>query len=181
MCQYTYQRSVFSRRIIFALYRIKSEVENVLTTQLVSRDYVKTSLELIPSFPHPNYRCGPPQLPADSSLALVGVEPSALLQAIVRTSSLALPGSPYRYFLDLFWGFPGGTSVQNLPASAGDVRDMGLIPGLGRSPGGGQGNPLQYCCLQRSLVGYSPQCQKELDTIEGTQHVCIQAYSQARI
>ena len=37
--------------------------------------------------------------------------------------------------------------VKNLPASAGDVRDMGLIPGLGRSPEGGHGNPLQCSCL----------------------------------
>ena len=35
--------------------------------------------------------------------------------------------------------------VKNLPANAGDVRDTGLIPGSGRSPGRGQGNPLQYC------------------------------------
>ena len=41
-------------------------------------------------------------------------------------------------------GFPGGSVVKNLPANAGD---MGLIPGLGRSPGEGNGNPLQYSCL----------------------------------
>ena len=41
--------------------------------------------------------------------------------------------------------------VKNPPAGAGDVRDVGLIPGLGRSPGGGHGNPLQYSCL-RNLV-----------------------------
>ena len=37
--------------------------------------------------------------------------------------------------------------VKNPPANAGDARDMGLVPGLGRSPGEGNGNPLQYCCL----------------------------------
>ena len=37
--------------------------------------------------------------------------------------------------------------VKNPPANAGDVRDAGLIPGLGRPPGGGNGNPLQYSCL----------------------------------
>ena len=37
--------------------------------------------------------------------------------------------------------------VKNLPASVGDIRDVGSIPGLGRSPGGGHGNPLQYSCL----------------------------------
>ena len=39
-------------------------------------------------------------------------------------------------------GFPGDAMVKNLPANTGDVRDMGLIPGLGRSPGVGNGNPL---------------------------------------
>ena len=38
--------------------------------------------------------------------------------------------------------------VKNLPANAGDMRDAGLIPGSGRSPGGGQGNTLQYSCLE---------------------------------
>ena len=42
----------------------------------------------------------------------------------------------------------GISVVKNLSASAGDVRDMGSIPGLGRSPGGGRGNPLQYSCLE---------------------------------
>ena len=41
--------------------------------------------------------------------------------------------------------------VKNLPANAGDIRDMGLIPGLGRSPGGGHGNPLQYSCLENPM------------------------------
>ena len=38
--------------------------------------------------------------------------------------------------------FPGGAVVKNLPATAGDARDMGPIPGLGRSPGEGNGDPL---------------------------------------
>ena len=38
--------------------------------------------------------------------------------------------------------------VKNPPANAGDTRDVGSIPGLGRSPGGGYGNPLQYSCLE---------------------------------
>ena len=61
--------------------------------------------------------------------------------------------------------------MKNSPANAGDTRDAGLIPGLGRSPGGGHGNPLQYSCLgkshgQKSLVGYSPWGHKESDTTE---------------
>ena len=41
--------------------------------------------------------------------------------------------------------------VKNLPPNAGDVRDMGLIPGLGRSPGGGDENPLLYSCLENLM------------------------------
>ena len=66
--------------------------------------------------------------------------------------------------------------VKNPPASSGDIRDkrdMGSIPGLGRSPGREHGNLLQYSCLenphgQRSLVGYSPWGGKELDMSEVT-------------
>ena len=45
-------------------------------------------------------------------------------------------------------GFPAGSVVRNPPASAGDTGYAGLIPGWGRSPGGGHGNPLQYSCLE---------------------------------
>ena len=48
-------------------------------------------------------------------------------------------------------GFPGGAGVKNLPANAGDTRDAGSIPGLGKFPGGGHGNPLQYSCLENSM------------------------------
>ena len=41
--------------------------------------------------------------------------------------------------------------VENTPANAGDARDTGSIPGLGRSPEGGHGNPLQYSCLENPL------------------------------
>ena len=64
-------------------------------------------------------------------------------------------------------------TVKNLPANAGDVRDARLIPGSGRSPGEGNGNPLQSSCLenphgQRSLVGYSPRGRNESDMTEAT-------------
>ena len=45
------------------------------------------------------------------------------------------------------YGLPGGSVVKNSYDNAGDIRDAGLIPGLGRSPGGGHGNPLLYSCL----------------------------------
>ena len=61
--------------------------------------------------------------------------------------------------------------VKNPLAKSGDVRDLGSIPGLGRSPGGGHDNPLQYSSLenphgQRSLAGYSPWGHKQSDTTE---------------
>ena len=45
-------------------------------------------------------------------------------------------------------GFPAGTVVKNPPANAEDAGDVGSIPGSGRSPGVGNGNPLQYSCLK---------------------------------
>ena len=60
--------------------------------------------------------------------------------------------------------------VKNPPANAGDLRDIGSIPGWRRSPGGGNDNPLPGKCHgQRSLVGYSPQGHKKSDM---TQHAC---------
>ena len=41
--------------------------------------------------------------------------------------------------------------VKNLPANAGDTREADLIPGLGRSPGGGHGNPVQHSCLENPM------------------------------
>ena len=56
-----------------------------------------------------------------------------------------------------FWASQLALVVKNLPANAGDIRDAGLIPGVGRSPGEGHGNPPQYSCLEnpinRILVG----------------------------
>ena len=70
-------------------------------------------------------------------------------------------------------GFPGGSEGK---ASACNAGDPGLIPGLGRSPGEGNGNPLWYSCLEnpmdgeacrlQSKAGYSLWGHKELDTIE---------------
>ena len=64
-------------------------------------------------------------------------------------------------------GFPGGLIKE----SACSEGELGSIPGLGRLPGGGHGNPLQSSCLenphgQRRLAGYSPWNHKELDTTE---------------
>ena len=48
-------------------------------------------------------------------------------------------------------GFSGGTVVRNLPANAGNVKDSGLILGLGTSPGGGNDHPLPYTCLENTM------------------------------
>ena len=48
-------------------------------------------------------------------------------------------------------GFPGGSVVKNLPANARDAGDTGSIPGLGRYPGEGHGNPCQYSCLKNPM------------------------------
>ena len=74
--------------------------------------------------------------------------------------------------------FPPGPSqvvlvVKNLPAIAGDIRDVGSIPRLGRSPGEGNGNSFQYSCLGNFMDrgawwGYRPWGRKVLDTAEAT-------------
>ena len=79
-----------------------------------------------------------------------------------------LPWRGNRLPTPVFLGFPGGSDGKETACNAGD---LGSVPRLGRSPGGGHGNPLQYSCLenpqgQMSLVGYSPWCQKELETAE---------------
>ena len=72
-------------------------------------------------------------------------------------------------------GFPGGSDGI---ASACNAGDPGSIPGLGRAPGEGNGNPLQYFCLEnsmdRSLVGYSLWGCKESDMTEHTRSPYIQ-------
>ena len=52
---------------------------------------------------------------------------------------------------DILWASQMALVVKNPTASAGDVRDVGLIPGSGRAPGGGHENPLQYSCLENLL------------------------------
>ena len=69
-------------------------------------------------------------------------------------------------------GFQGSSVGKE---SACNARDPGSIPGSGRSPGGGHGNPLQYSCLENpvdrgALADHSQWGRKELDTTETTQH-----------
>ena len=89
-------------------------------------------------------------------------------------------------FLNNIWGFRGGLAVKNPPANTADARDVGSVPGLGRFSGEGNGNPLQYSCLekshgQRSLVGYSSWGCKELEMTEHLSavflYIKIQSYT----
>ena len=71
-------------------------------------------------------------------------------------------------YLTVLIDFSGSSDGKESSCNAGD---LGLIPGLGRSHGGGHGNPLQYSCLenphgQRSMVNYSPWGHKELSMTE---------------
>ena len=73
--------------------------------------------------------------------------------------------------------------VKNQPANEGDVRNTGLIPGSGRSPGVGNGNPLQYSCLENSMDrgGWRTTVQgvaKESDTTEVTERAHTHTHTQ---
>ena len=72
--------------------------------------------------------------------------------------------------------------VKNPPGNAGDVRDAGLIPGSGRSPGEGNGNPFQYSCLENPMDGgASWATHKESDTTKATYHaLCYKDTSNKR-
>ena len=72
------------------------------------------------------------------------------------------------------WGFPGGSVVKDTPANAGDT---GSIPGLGRFPGEGNGNPLQYFCLgnpmgrgacRATVYGVAKSWDMSTHTLDGT-------------
>ena len=87
------------------------------------------------------------------------------LDSVLKSRDITLPTKVYKVKAIVF---PGGSDGKETTSNAGD---LGLTPWLGRSPGGGHGNPLQYSCLenphgQRCLAGYSPWGCKELDTNE---------------
>ena len=56
-----------------------------------------------------------------------------------------------RFYIQFIWVSHMALVVKNPPANAGDITDVGLIPGLGRSLGGGHGNPLRYSCLENPM------------------------------
>ena len=70
-------------------------------------------------------------------------------------------------------GFPGGSMVETLPTNAGDVS---LIPGLGRPPGGGNGNPLQYSSLENPMDRGAWRAAVHGITKDGHDSMCTRAY-----
>ena len=96
---------------------------------------------------------------------LLGRKAVTNLDSVLQSRDVTLP-TKIRIVKTM--GFPGGSDGKE---SACNAAGLGSIPGLGRSPGGGYGNPLQYSCLtsshgQRSLAGYSPWGHKEFDMAE---------------
>ena len=76
----------------------------------------------------------------------------------------------------------GGSGVKNLPANTGDRGDSSSISGTGRSPGGGNGNPLQCCCLENSMDRGAWRAtvhgvMKEWDTTEQLEHTAQHTYN----
>ena len=97
---------------------------------------------------------------------LLGRKAMTNLDSILKSRDITLPKKVCIDKAMGFLGFPGGSVSKESTCNAGD---LGSIPGLGRSPGGGHGNPLQCSCLdsayeQRSSVGYNPWGRKESDT-----------------
>ena len=81
-----------------------------------------------------------------------GIEPRPCALEAWSLSHWTAREIPWEYFfLSIRQWVKWMLVVKNLLASAGDIRDMGLIPGSGRSPGGGHGNPLQYSCLENPV------------------------------
>ena len=89
----------------------------------------------------------------------------SLYPAISGTAVRIMEELSYHYVLI---GLPGGSVVKNPTTNRGDAKDVGLTPGLGRSPGVGNGNPLQVFLPgksqgERSLESYSPRGHKQSD------------------
>ena len=68
-------------------------------------------------------------------------------------------------------GFPGGSVIKNLPANAVDAREASSVPGLGTSPGGGNGNPLQYSCWDNPM-DRGARCGTVHGVLESDVHAC---------
>ena len=80
-----------------------------------------------------------------------GVRPACLQALVLCTSDILLVNLEMRTFPLNLGASQVALVVKNLPANAGDMRDVGSVPGSGRSPGGESGNPLPYSCLENPM------------------------------
>ena len=76
---------------------------------------------------------------------------SCLIHNYQKLETVQMSHGWINYGISIQLGFPGGSVVKNPSANAGDAEDVGSIPGLGRFPGEGNGNPLQYSCLKNPM------------------------------
>ena len=98
----------------------------------------------------------------------------------IRSQSVGHDWATFTFTFHTLLRLPRKLVVKNVPANAGDVRNTGLIPRSRSSPGGGNGNPLQYSCLENTVLamdrgawkGYTPWGCKESDMTEVTEHTC---------
>ena len=115
---------------------------------------------------------GSPHCPPRTILPACSIKtPAVTVMADCATLPALLPQYPRIHCpYSLRWRSLGGTDSKESACSVGDTGDMGSVPGSGRSPGQGSGNPLQYCCLEnpmdRGLVGCRPWSRTESDTSE---------------
>ena len=95
-----------------------------------------------------NWCCGERQR---AKLALVGWSEAGSAKTVLLASGLSVLAGHLMDDKLNAWAFQVGLSVKNLPANVEVIGDTGSMPGLGRSPGGGHGNPLQYSCLENPM------------------------------
>ena len=92
------------------------------------------------------------------------------LDSVLKSRDITLPSKVCIAKAMVYLGFPGGSDGKE---SVYNVEDPGSIPGWRRSPGEGNGNPLQYSCLGDPMADYSPWGCKESDTTERLTHTWI--------
>ena len=105
-------------------------------------------------FPRQEYWNGLP-FPSPGDLPNPGNEPLSpvLAGGFFTTEPPGKLNNKIIYHLPTRRIYPGGTVIKNLPVSARDARETGLICGLGKTPGEGNGNPFQYSCLENPMDG----------------------------
>ena len=131
-----------------------SSVHGILLTRILK--WVASSFSRISSLPRARIQVS--TLQADSLLSQSAGKPTHFpLQLSIQCRKLKMAPSSSRcdfvLGVPIVTGYLGGAPVENLPANAGNTGDSGSIPGSERSPGVGNGNPLQYSCLENPKEG----------------------------